>query len=121
MSGTFGVPDIGRLKREPFSYRTGQRKYREQELQTLFGLPAFTAALAAAEVDTAAGKDAGSCVLGAGVCIDVIPQYGRNARRFTLLSAPFQGNVGSATALARAALILKDAGIDCYWHDGVMD
>jgi hypothetical protein len=108
------------LRHAPFSWHEA-RKYRQQELPTLFGLPAYAEAQKAAQEDTAAGKDSGTCVLGAGVCINVIPQHARKPRRFVVLHAPFQGNVGSAAALKRAQFILQEAGIDCYWYDGVTD
>jgi hypothetical protein len=71
--------------------------------------------------DVLLGSDVGTCVLGAGVALDVIPKGGRIARRRIVIDAPFQGNVGSRLACENALALLVDAGLDAYWYDGIMD
>ncbi len=71
--------------------------------------------------DAARGKDEGTSVLGAGIAVDVVPKRCRIPQRRILIDAPFQGNVGSQHACKRALVLLKIAGLDAYWYDGIMD
>lgn len=76
---------------------------------------------AMATADAAVGRDTGTCVLGAGVAVYVVPKGCRVDRRRILIDAPFQGNVGSRIACTRALEHLRSAGLDVFWHDGRMD
>jgi hypothetical protein len=71
--------------------------------------------------DAANTKDSGTCVLGAGIAVNVLPARCRVPRRRILVPAPFQGNVASYEASKRAILALRAAGLDAYWYDGTMD
>lgn len=64
--------------------------------------------------DAAKGRDTGTSVLFAGICI---PSLGNEV----VIRAPFQGNVGSQIACLRAMKYLRDQGIPNVWYDGVMD
>lgn len=85
--------------------------------------PRIVALIATAQEMTATDAkretDQGTCVLGAGIAIDV--KVGRKERRRIVVGAPFQGNVGSFRACARALAFLQSEGLDAYWHDGNMD
>ena len=71
--------------------------------------------------DASRCRDEGSCVLGAGIAIDVLPKRCRLPQRRILISAPFQGNVGSQKACKRALALLRISGLDAYWYDGIID
>jgi hypothetical protein len=71
--------------------------------------------------DAKRGRDEGTCVLGAGVAIYVIPKGARNPRMRLLTQAPFQGNVGSFRASQRALAMIQDNLEGAFWYDGVMD
>lgn len=81
----------------------------------------YVKARIAAGEDAKGCRDEGSCVLGAGVAIDVVPKGCRIPRRVIVVGAPFQGNVGSEKACVRAVEILRTSGLDAYWYDGILD
>ncbi len=68
-------------------------------------------------------KDTGTCVLGAGICIKVIPKGRRSETRVNIIRAPFQGNVGSYQALKPCLEYLQTncPELGAYWEDGNMD
>jgi hypothetical protein len=102
----------------PYSARLSDA-IRERELYH-FDL-AISDARKVAEHDAKIGRDEGTCVLGAGVAVDVLPRGCRRPQRRIVISAPFQGNIGSLNACRRALALLIIAGLDAYWYDGVMD
>lgn len=93
--------------------------YRKADLAKF--LADITAARSIAETDAAKCRDEGTSVLGAGVAVRYLPPGCRKSVRKILVDAPFQGNVGSKKACARALEFLRDAGVDAFWHDGEMD
>jgi hypothetical protein len=98
-----------------------EKTYRDADLAAL--APVLVKAEEIMRWDVASKKfrDDGTCVLGAGVAIDVLPPRARNPRRQVVVHAPYQGNVGSYNACQRAAAYLRMMGVACYWYDGVMD
>lgn len=78
-------------------------------------------ALVAEDVANKVAHDEGTCVLGAGIAVWYKAPRKRTVTRKILVRAPFQGNVGSYHACARALAYLKEQGFDCFWYDGVMD
>ena len=93
--------------------------YREADLAKYADVIAQAKALVAEDVKI--GRDEGTCVLGAGIAIHVIPKRARYPRTRILIDAPFQGNVGSRKACERGLALLRAAGLDAFWHDGRMD
>lgn len=93
---------------------------RDRELWRDWAGPLAEANAACVE-DAKRERDQGTCVLGAGVALYVIPPRGRVPRLLVVVDAPFQGNVGSHKACARALEILRAAGLDAFWYDGRMD
>lgn len=95
--------------------------YRDADLAQLASL--FDHARALAAEDAARGGDEGTSVLGAGIAVRYRAprrRVGTYARKI-VVSAPFQGNVGSSRACQRALEYLRTSGIDAFWHDGRMD
>lgn len=93
--------------------------YREADL--VKWAPAIADAWLLVNKDAKDGRDEGTCVLGAGIAAWVIPKRGRYSRCRILIAAPFQGNIGSQRACARALASLRAAGLDVFWHDGRLD
>lgn len=93
--------------------------YREPELLSHAG--AIETASRMARRDAVGVRDQGTCVLGAGIAVDVVGHGKRKATRRVIIHAPFQGNVASYKACQRACNYLREKGLDCYWYDGVMD
>ena len=96
---------------------------RESDLQ---GLAAQAQTMV--QEDAKRFRDEGTCVLGAGIAVQAIPNGSGEAaqgchkpRQILLTEAPFQGNLGSQRASDRALAWLKEQGIDAYWYDGRMD
>lgn len=73
----------------------------------------------------AGARDLGTCVLGAGIALDVAspkrPRKKERGARRILIPAPFQGNIGSQDACAAALAFLRDEGLAVYWYDGAID
>jgi len=73
------------------------------------------------DLDARVCRDAGTCVIGAGIAVYAIPKGCRKPQQCLLTDAPFQGNVGSYNASKRALEWLKSQGVEAYWYDGRMD
>jgi hypothetical protein len=67
-------------------------------------------------------KDSGSCTLGAGIYIRLLPKGARkNYVNHRIVDQPFQGNMSNYQALRHAIEFLRENGIDCCYDDGRMD
>lgn len=70
------------------------------------------------------GKDIGSCVRGAGICVNLIPPRKREPRRHMIIGSPGVGGQGSVMWEESAEDIvtfLKSWDVDCYFEHGNMD
>ena len=67
--------------------------------------------------------DEGTCVLGAGIAIQVFYPRKRIPSQLILIHAPFQGNVGSFKALKPVLEYIKKEfpQLNARWEDGNMD
>jgi hypothetical protein len=100
---------------------TDHAVYTEIDIERAKLLPVFEAARAVRDEDVPRFRDEGTCVLGAGIAIYYRAPRQRKPSIRVIVDAPFQGNVGSARACERALKLLRNSGVDAFWHDGRMD
>ena len=95
------------------------KTYKHKELLNLERL-IFNANVLSSR-DAQETHDQGTCVLGSGIALYVVPPRCRNAKMKVVVPGLFQGNVSNRKHLENALKYLQSNGVECFYFDGYID
>lgn len=95
------------------------KAYKHSELAEIRELAGNATRLMLSYIDEHNLQDGGTCVLGEGIDVLVLPPRCKIPRYYQIVSQPFQGNNERALRVAMAYLV--EQGVDCVYNHGRMD